>query len=137
MGFEERVMVKVRDAKLEALLNQWAREYGHGPADYLGYGTQNALYRLERHAGWLPPPEPVRAPVRTEADKVEQVVQGMERSEFWKHAKVLRIDYYRPNDAMDSRLSRLRKIGVMCSRQGYEHYLEVAKERVRILIGKV
>lgn len=125
MAFD--AVAKMRDAKLEALLTRWAREYGLGPADRLGYASENALARLERHAGWLPPPEPVRAPVRTEADKVEMLVQAMERTDKWKHGRILRIDYYRPNDSMDSRLARLKRIGVVVSKAGYEQYLEEAK----------
>ena len=118
---------KMRDSRLEALLVRWAREYGAGPADYLGYGSKNALYRLEQHAGWLPPPDPVRAPVRTEADKVEMLVQQMERGDMWKQGRILRVDYFHPRDAMESRLSRLKRIGVVVSKAGYEQYLEEAK----------
>lgn len=132
MGFIDTAVQRHRDAKLEALLIQWAREYGEGPADSLGYGSRNILEKLHVHAGWLPPPDPVRAPTRTEADKLEQLVAKMEAGDMWKHAKVLRIDYYRPNDAMDSRLTRLRKIGVSCSKLGYEQYLDTAKEFIRV-----
>lgn len=132
MGFEQRAVRYKEDSRLEAALVQWSREYGKGPADNLGYGSQNALYRLERHAGWLPPPEPVRAPTRTEADRVEDFVRELERTEGWKHAQVLRIDYYEPNMAMDSRLKRLRRIGVVCSKDGYYAYLDLAKEFIRV-----
>lgn len=137
MVFEQRILKAHRDAKLEARLVQWAREYGYGPADYLGYGRQNTLYRLERHSGYLPPPEPVRAPVATDADQIERIVVKMERTELWKHAKVLRIDYYRPNDAIESRLGRLKRMGVQCSKTGYEQYLEVAKETVRVELRNI
>jgi hypothetical protein len=132
MNFAQRVIRYKEDSRLEAALVQWAREYGKGPADNLGYGSQNALYRLERHAGWLPPPEPVRAPVRTQADAVEDVVRALERGDGWKHGRVLRMDYYEPKLAMDSRLKRLRQIGVVCSREGYETYIHTAKEYVRL-----
>jgi hypothetical protein len=132
MGFEQRVLRYREDSRLEAALVQWAREYGKGPADNLGYGSQNALYRLERHAGWLPPPEPVRAPTRTEADRLEDIVRILEKGEGWKHAQVLRLDYYEPRMAMDSRLKRLRQIGILCSKEGYHGYLDTAKEFVRV-----
>jgi hypothetical protein len=132
MDFSERLRRHREDARLEAALVQWGREYGKGPAYNLGYASQNALYRLERHAGWLPPPEPVRAPVRTLADTVEDAVKKLEKDDGWKHAQVLRIDYYEPNIVMESRLKRLKQVGVMCSKQGYHQYLEVAKEFVRI-----
>ena len=132
MNFAQRIKHIRDDSRLEAALVQWAREYGHGPADNLGYGSQNALHRLEKHAGWLPPPEPVRAPIRTEADRLEDIVRALERGDGWKHAQVLRIDYYQPNIIMESRLKRLRQVGVTCSPRGYYDYLAIAKEYVRI-----
>jgi hypothetical protein len=137
MSFEQRLIRYKEDARLESALVQWAREYGKGPADHLGYASQNALHRLGQHAGWLPPPEPVRAPTRTESDTVESIVRLLEKGEGWKHAQVLRLDYYEPKLAMDSRLKRLRQVGVICSKDGYCTYLETAKEFVRVKMFKI
>jgi hypothetical protein len=125
-----------RDSWLESRLVQWAREYGHGKADDLGYAHVNALQRLHDHAGWLPPPLPVRAPIRTEADKTELAVATFEKTE-WAKAQVLRIDYYRPNISIDMRLERLGKVGVRISKRGYYYHLGDAKDFVRNILWEM
>ena len=133
---EARLNELRHDAQLERRLVQWSREYGFGKADSLDFSSTNILQKLHIHAGFMPPAEPVRAPIRTEADKTESIVQGMEANGYWKHAQVLRIDYYLPNNTIDMRLTRLNKIGIKISRSGYYAYLKVAKELVLIRLNK-
>ena len=132
MDLAKRLQTLSDDSRLEALLVQWAREYGHGPAENLGYGSQNALYRLERHAGWLPPPEPVRAPVQTESDRIDRLVTRMQAIEGgWRMASVLRMDYFCPKMFIDARLQKLRGVGVFIGKTTYYDALAQAKDYLR------
>jgi hypothetical protein len=115
---------------------QWAREYGHGKADDLGYAHVNALQRLHDHAGWLPPPEPVRAPVRTEADRTNKAFEAYQ-ADNWKYAQVLKNRYFRPNDYMPCRLKALKRIGVDISGDTYARWLEIAMNGVMAELRKI
>ena len=128
---EARLAELKNESWFEALLVQHAREYGHGKADNLDYGSRNILDKLCVHAGYMPPSEPVRAPIRTEADRLESIYQDLEKTDYYKHIQILLIDYYLPNNTIEMRLTRLNKIGIKISSSGYFCYLKVAKELVK------
>lgn len=122
----------IQDA-LEAKLIQWAKEYGYGKADDIGYASVNQLQRLHDHAGWLPPPEPVRAPIRTEADRTNAVFVDYEINNY-NRAQVLKNYYFRPHDYMPCRLVALKKIGIQISSDTYSRWLNLAHDDIRVLL---
>lgn len=128
---KDRCIADASDARFV----QWAREYGYGKADDLGYAHVNTLQRLHDHAGWLPPPEPVRAPVRTDADRTNRAFEAYQ-SANWKYAQVLKNRYFRPNDHMPYRLKALKRIGIDISSDTYARWLEIAMNGVMAELKK-
>lgn len=120
--------MNAKNDKLEARLVAWAEEYGEGGGPGIGWASQNLLQTLIDHRGFVPNSRGyVPVPIRTEADEVEAIVRGMEASGWFRHGRVLRCDYYRPNMAIEARLAMMRRIGLPISRAGYYDYLAQAK----------
>ena len=120
-----------RQVKLaqQAAYRQWAREYGRGMPDNIGYASVNALYNLERHAGYMPPSGGVRAPVATDADNTDRSIRAYAEDNF-KYSRVLMCEYMHENDYMKSKLDRLSKIGINISHDTYARWLEDAENAV-------
>jgi hypothetical protein len=64
---------------------------------------------------------------RAAADQVERLVQAMEQGGRWKEARVLRAEYYLPDEPESVRLTRLRRMGLPLSRAAYYIYLDAAE----------
>jgi hypothetical protein len=64
---------------------------------------------------------------RAAADQVERLVQAMEQGGRWKEARVLRAEYYLPDEPESVRLTRLRRMGLPLSRTAYYVYLDAAE----------
>ena len=121
-------MPKQADDELEARLVAWAREYGLGGDAGLGWKSRNILQTLVDHRGFVPDSRGyVPVPIRTAADEVETIVRGMEASGWVKQAQALRVDYFHPRAAIDSRLSIMRRRGLPMSRAGYYDHIAQAK----------
>lgn len=121
-------VARITEAVLEARLVGWAREYGGGRYVTLGWSTgEHILARLVTFGGFLPGSSaPRNCAQMTEADEVEQAVKRLAKG--WPaHARVLRMDYFAPNMAMENRLGILRNAGHKMSRASYYNRLESAK----------
>lgn len=117
-----------RNDDLEARLVAWAREYGHGGDAGIGWKSSNILQTLVDHRGFVPDSRGyLPVPIRTAADEVETIVRGMEASGWVKQAQALRVDYFHPRAAIDSRLSIMRRSGLPMSRAGYYDHIAQAK----------
>lgn len=111
----------MRNDDLEAALTAWAKDYGYGMPQWLGYPKTNILHP-EHGLG-----SPRNIKIRTVSDDIERVVMDMEASGYWKHAKVLRCDYFLPNVAITSRIDRLMGMGIKVTERSYYTYLSAAK----------
>lgn len=120
--------MNAKNDELESRLVAWGKEYGEGGGPGIGWASQNLLQTLIDHRGFVPTSRGyVPVPIHTEADEVEAIVRGMEASGWFRHGRVLRCDYYRPNMAIEARLAMMRRIGLPISRAGYYDYLAQAK----------
>lgn len=116
---------------IDELLEHWGREYGGKDNSRLGWPGKSTLQTVVDHHGFAPgSPGFIPVPIRTKADEVEAIVREMEAGGYFKAARVLRCDYFKPGMAMCQRLDSLRKIGIPMSRAGYYDYLNVAKAYV-------
>ena len=130
MGAPELVPVRaaISKAVLESRLVEWAKEYGGGRYEHIGWSGRNLLQTLVEYGGFVPDSggfKPV--PIRSAADQVEAAVQRMERGGWFAHGKVLRCDYFNPHMAMNGRLDHLRLIGCGMSERGYYLKLDAGK----------
>lgn len=113
---------------VEARLKEWAKEYGGGRYEHLGFGGgEHVLAKLIKFGGFLPGASaPSSVACMTSADEVERVVKRLAAG--WPdHARVLRVDFFRPDMAMPARLDLLRRAGTKLGRAGYYAKLESAK----------
>ena len=120
MGLSRR---KLYENDIEARLIQWAREYGLGGEKNIGWPGANVLHKAGMPLGDRIPP----GHILTDADRVQNIVAGMEKGGRYRQAMVLRCDYFRPGLAMDSRLAWLTRVGQRMSKATYETNLREAK----------
>ena len=115
-------------ATVEARLVDWAREYGGGRYEAIGWSTgPHILAKLIEFGGFMPGSGAPRGTIAmTAADEVEKIVKRLAIG--WPdHALILRCDYFHPGMAMDGRLDLLRRARVKVSKAGYYAKLESAK----------
>lgn len=113
---------------LEERLKAWAREYGGGKYENIGFPSSNSLKTVIEHQGFMPNSAGfIPIPIRSAADEVEMAVSEMERTGWRKQGRVIRCDYFLPNAHMEWRLRNLRKEGVSLSRASYYDHLAQAK----------
>lgn len=115
----------MRDDTIDQRLKDWGREYRGGRYENLGYPSQSSHLSIpggnyKQHID-----------IDTPGDEIEKVVQAMEAGEYYRPAKVLRIHYVTPDHwDIQTRLGKLRLIGVSVSRSKYFQLLEVGKAYV-------
>lgn len=120
------------DSDLEARFAGWAKEYGGGRYEHIGYSSRNLLQTLIEHGGFVPDAGGFkRPPVRTAADEVEIAVRAMESSGMFKQGRIVRCEYFLPDSPEEVKLANLRKIGLPVSRSGYYVLLAIGKAYVR------
>lgn len=115
-------------ATVEARLVDWAREYGGGRYEAIGWSTgPHILAKLIEFGGFMPGSGAPRGTIAmTAADEVDRVVKRLAQS--WPaHAAVIRSDYFSPGMAMGSRLEFLRLQGHKMGKSSYYQFLESAK----------
>lgn len=123
--------------ELEAALVLWGKEYGPGNPVNLGYPRQSTIQTAMDHHGFAPGSGGFKhAPIRTLADEVDEHVKRMEAVGLYIPSIVISIDYFCPNMAMETRIQRLRQIGVRCGRSAYYDYLHIAKAFLLGAMGK-
>lgn len=114
--------------QLEQRLENWAKEYGGGRYDDLGYASRNILQTLIEHEGFIPSTRGyVPIPIRSQADEVEAAVRMMESTGYFRPGRVLRCEYFITSAPMELRLQNLSRIGISISRAGYYDYLAIGK----------
>lgn len=117
---------------LEARLVGWADEYGGGRYENVGWHSRNLLQTLIEHKGFIPNSAGyIPIPIRSAADEVERMVREMEAGDLYRHARVIRCDYFLPGLTVDMRLQNMRRIGLPMSRAGYYDLLAQAKQYLR------
>lgn len=114
---------------VEQRLVGWAREYGGGKYESIGWSSgEHILSKLITFGGFVPGSSaPRSAAAKTPADEIQDIVERMARCGYSDQANVLRCDYFRPNMAMEARLDALRQVGVRTSKAGYYIRLNEAK----------
>lgn len=113
---------------LESRLIAWAKDYGGGRYENIGFSSRNLLQTLIEHGGFVPDARGFsRAPVKTSADEVDDAVREMESGGMFKQGRVLRCEYFLYDSGEDVKLRNLRSIGLPMSRAGYYIYLGQAK----------
>lgn len=117
----------MQNEDIDVILCEWSRNYGLGSPQWLGYPKTNVLH--EKH-GLGRIPEPTKQ--ATQSDRVDAIVRNMDRTDYWKHACVLRCHYFAMSHTLEMRLDKLRKLGVSCTKDGYYKYLNSAKMTVDI-----
>ena len=114
--------------ELEARLVAWAKEYGGGRYENIGFASRNLLQTLIEHGGFVPDARGfARTPVKTSADEVDDAVREMEAGGMFKPGRVIRCEYFLYDSGEDVKLRNLRAIGLPMSRAGYYIYLGQAK----------
>ena len=111
--------------ELTRRLIAWAKEYGGGRYENIGYSSRNILQTLIEHQGFVPSGG-IRCPVRSAADEVDEAVREMEAGGMFKQGRVVRCEYFMLDSAEESKLRNLRAIGLGMSRAGYYNYLAQA-----------
>lgn len=126
-----------RDSELERRLENWAKEYGGGRYEHVGWNSRNMLATLIEHEGFVPDARGyIPVAIQTQADEIECAVRAMEASGMFKPGRVLRCEYFMPNSAEEVKLQNLRALGLGMSRSGYYNYLAQAKAYVAGAIGR-
>ncbi|TAA45659.1 hypothetical protein [Pseudoxanthomonas winnipegensis] len=105
-------------------LQAWAKAYGGDQFARLGYAADDRLTGAAAVSG------------DAEADRIEHIVQRLERVGRWKEARVLRAEFFLPDLPENDRLQRLRRIGLTISRAGYYIYLNAACAYVEGALGE-
>jgi hypothetical protein len=115
--------------ELERRCLVWAREYGGGRYENIGYASRNLLQTLIEHGGFVPDTgcSAGKSPIRTEADDVEEAVRRMEAGGMFRPGRVIRCEYFMLEAPEEQKLQNLRHIGLGMSRAGYYNYLAQAK----------
>lgn len=120
----------MHDERLHLRLVEWADEYGGGRYEDLGYPARNTLHKVIEMGGYVPNAAGrIRCAERTPADEVDAIVRQL-AVEHWREMQVLRVDYFRPNIAMETRLALLGRVGCGMGRTSYFERLRQAKELV-------
>lgn len=110
---------------VEDRLRDWAREYS-GPI-VVGRAPPHILARLMEFGGFLPGSTAPRNQVmRTAADEIEDIVRQLAKVWPWT-AAVLRVDYFYPDVAMETRLGFLRAEDIVLGRTSYFDRLQQGK----------
>lgn len=116
--------------ELERRLTEWASEYAGSRYEHHGWPGRSWLHTMMQYGG-RGPEATRRTTLGTPADEVEQAVQALERAkDGFKPGRVLRCEYWRPNDAEGHKLLALRAIGLPMSRTGYYDHLGRARFHV-------
>lgn len=122
---------------LEARLIGWAREYGGGRYQNIGYSSRNLLQTLIEHGGFVPDAKGGgHAKGRTAADEVDDAVRAMEAGGMFKPGRVLRCEYFMMDSGDDVKLRALRAIGLPMSAEGFDEHLTAAKTHLRRALRK-
>ncbi|TAA18215.1 hypothetical protein EA658_13795 [Pseudoxanthomonas winnipegensis] len=109
---------------LKKLLQAWATAYGGEQFARFGYAADDRLAGAALTTG------------DAEVDRIEQIVQRLERVGRWKEARVLRAEFFLPDLPENDRLQRLKRIGLTISRAGYYIYLNAACAYVEGALGE-
>lgn len=117
----------MRNEQLENILTQWAKDYGEGQPQWLGYPKTNILH--EKH-GLGRPPEHTRG--KTISDLVEGIVSAMDGNDYWKHSCVIRCHYFASKHPLETRLDKLAKLGVRVNKDAYYDYIKAAHMTIDI-----
>lgn len=122
----DQIMSLALRRRLEQRLEEWAAEYLNFPNTE---GTAaNILQLLIDHKGFIPRGTGGSSiHDRSKAEEVDDVVNSMLRAGWWLHAMILRMEYWRPEPAMEQRLEIIRGRGVSIGRTGYFSKLAEAK----------
>lgn len=117
--------------ELERRLVEWASEYAGSRYEHNGWPGRSWLYTAIKYRGRGPTGMSRITTIGTAADEVERAVEALEKAkDGYKPGRVLRCEYWRPNDAEEHKLQALRAIGLPMSRAGYYLYLKHAKFHV-------
>ncbi|WP_337054076.1 hypothetical protein [Pseudoxanthomonas sp. USHLN014] len=109
---------------LKQRLQTWAVAYGGEQFARFGYSPDDRLAATHATSG------------DEEADRIEHIVQRLERIGRWKEARVLRAEVFLTDLPEAERLQRLKRIGLTISRAGYYIYLNAACAYVEGALGE-
>ena len=127
-----------RASDLESRLIEWGREYGGGKYADVGWPGISPISTLMTYHG--PAPQGLAPKTRTDrtpADAVEMAVRLLASQQSgWYPAQVIRVEYTLPGQPVDSKLKRLRKVGVQINgRARYSQLLLMARVHVAAALG--
>ena len=127
----------VQEATLDCRLKSWAREYGGGKYEDIGFAGKNMLVTMAEHAGEPPGGGGYRRTIiGTMADEIEDAVQLMlKEKDTWRAAHAIRTEYFRPELPEEEKLKALRRSGCGMSRAGYYVALAAAKISIRAYLA--
>lgn len=117
----------ITEKELDGMLIQWAKEYGGGKYENIGYPSRSYLARLMERGHSPVTQGHIPSRRRTQSDDIEQIVSDMEGSGMYKQGKALRCEYFLARAPEEQKLQNLRAIGCSMSRAGFYQYLREAK----------